>query len=312
MKLIISTYVNPDLDGVASAIVAAEYLVDDADARFEGRSTPEIAGVLSALNLAPYETHLFNEAQSPVRTMLVDCHHPAQLPKWLEPTSVTRVIDHHPDGSPEAFPNAAVQNERVGAAATLVAEAVANLGTGLGVLSASHAGLLACAIASNTLDFTAPSSTDRDLRAFDQLRLIASPDELDALLPSMAEWRSSILAGTTEAAVAHDVKVVESLVGPVAVSQLEADGARDLLTRTDLLEQVSALVEAHDSTASLLSLIDTSAGHTYLVSPDQSVRDLLTQLGPVDAAGIVELPFIALRKTHVIPALQGKSPIEPG
>ncbi len=304
--ILVTSYLNPDLDGVACGIAFAGYIAQrEAVAAFAGRYTTETTEVLKFLRLdAPPEVATRQREWDEV--VLVDCHHPAQLPHVSDLGLVTDIVDHHPDGDAAAFPNATVQNEVVGAAATLIAERIARDNGGLEVLPPPHAALLACAIASNTLDFSAASSTNRDRRQFDALRGRAGLEfVVDDVVVAMRAWRSVFLTLETEEAVQRDVKVIDCAFGRVAVSQLEGDGARLLLTRSDLRSAVDALGELFDVTATLLSLVDTASGTTSLVTGDPRVADrLLTSLGPtVLDDGTMELPFVALRKTHVVPAL---------
>ncbi len=304
---LVTSYVNPDLDGVACAVVYSTYLSGgDVVPRFVGSLTAETVGVLARLQVSDVILLDADDLPEVDEVVLVDCHHPAQLPHVDDLETVTQVIDHHPDGDAAAFPNALLQNEAVGAAATLVAERVALRDeAGLAGLTAEHAALLACAIASNTLDFAAPSTTDRDRATFDALASVAAPAvALEALLGDMRGWRQSFLSRSTDEAVGQDVKIVESAFGAVAVSQLEADGAGRLLDRPDLRAAVERLAERPGVVGSLLSLVDTAAGTTTLVSPDAQVREALMSLSPdvVDELTL-RLPIVALRKTHIIPAL---------
>lgn len=305
MKLVTS-YLNPDLDGVACAIVYSIYLSDDtALPRFAGRLNTETEGVLRRLRVAGSFLVDVRDSTPIDEVVLVDCHHPAQLPHIADLRKVVLIIDHHPDGDAAAFPNAVVRNEPVGAAATLVAERVAERRREARALRPEHAALLACAIASNTLDFAAPSTTDRDCSAFERLVVLARPlISVTMLQEDMRGWRRDFLTMSTIAAVNQDVKIIQSRFGPIAVSQLEADGASALHGRPDIREAVDKLARRGGVVGSLVSLVDTAARTTTLVSGDVRIRESLRKLGPevVDEVTL-RLHLVALRKTHIIPAL---------
>lgn len=302
---LVTSYINPDLDGVACGIVGAAHLFTGHEPGYAGTLAPEASEVLSHLGLEFPRVLLDRGDWDDV--VLVDCHHPAQLPHVRDLSRVTVVVDHHPDGDAAAFPLAEVQNEAVGAAATLIAERIAARPGGLARLSSAHAALLACAVASNTLDFSAPSTTSRDRAQFDSLRSIALPDvALDDLVLAMRRWRHGFLDLATEEAVSQDVKIIETPFGMVAVAQLEGDGARSLLHRTDLHFAVERLAHGTNLVASMLSLVDTSTSTTTFVTADKRVRSALMVLLPeVLDEWTLELSILALRKTHVIPALNG-------
>lgn len=307
MKLVTS-YINPDLDGVACAIGYSTYLSNgEFEPRFAGILNAETTGVLGRLGIS---NALLLDAENlpPIdEVVLVDCHHPAQLPHLSDLEAVTVIIDHHPDGDPGVFPCAAVQNEEVGAAATLVAEHIDTRDeAGVTALKAEHAALLACAIASNTLDFAAPSTTDRDRTMFKTLVALAkSRIAVPDLLDDMRAWRSTFLTQSTDDAVRQDVKIMETAIGYVAVSQLEGGGASQLLDRPDLLDAVERLGDQPDVAGALLSLVDTTAGTTTLLSSNGHILNALRSLSPeVIGEYTLRLSFIALRKTHIIPALR--------
>ncbi len=311
MKLVTS-YINPDLDGVACAIGFSTYLsAGDFEPRFVGSLNAETTGVLARIGVSDQLLLGTDNVPAFDEVVLVDCHHPAQLPHIIDRKAVTAVIDHHPDGDPDEFPCAVVQNEVVGAAATLIAEhIVARDEPGMTALTAEDAALLACAIASNTLDFAASSTTDRDRTMFQYLVKVADPRiEMSSLLHDMRAWRYTFLSQPTNEAVSQDVKIIECAIGRVAVSQLEGDGASKLLDRPDLLDAVRRLGDQPDLAGSLLSLVDTAVGTTTLLSGDESVRNALWSLSPeVIGECTLRLPIIALRKTHIIPALKASPP----
>lgn len=311
--MIVTSYVNPDLDGVACAIVYARYLTSEpALARFAGTFNTETTNVMSQLGLeGAAEASVSETPAGADDVVLVDCHHPLQLPRWVRPPAVSMIVDHHPDGDPAAFPHATIQNESVGAAATLIAEQVltesgGNQG-GSADISGRHCALLACAIASNTLEFAAPSTTDRDRLAYEKL-IAATPVDLrlNEIITAMRGWRRELLSGSTAAVVARDVKVVDSPPGRVAVAQLEAAGASEILDRRDLREALTDLRNKQDCDFVVLSLVDTDRGTTTLVVPDEKLRSVLLALAPTTVDGdTMLLDYIALRKTHLIPTLRG-------
>lgn len=271
---------------------------------FAGGPSAEAVGVLKQLGIHEVISWISPGSVDWDDVVLVDCHHPAQLPHVGNFDAVSVVIDHHPDGNVAAFPNASIQNEEIGAAATLVAERVIASSL-LSSLEPPHAALLAAAIASNTLDFVAPSTTDRDHTAFAALAARASPVvSLDDLLSAMKEWRQGFLSLTTLKAIEADCKLIETPRGQVAVSQLEGDDARLLADRPDMFDCISELVASTGAVTGVVSLVDTATGTTTLLTEDEHLQRLLMSLDPVPLRpATLVLPFIALRKTHIIPAL---------
>src|SRR5690242_13997944 len=120
----VTSYRNPDLDGVATALTLARYLNEregvNARATIVGRLDAETACAFGLIGLAPPEQVQVIPVDHDV--YLVDTHHLRQIEGFIEPSRVVGIIDHHPGGDPTAFPRARIINELVGAAATLVAE----------------------------------------------------------------------------------------------------------------------------------------------------------------------------------------------
>ncbi|QXF84287.1 DHH family phosphoesterase (plasmid) [Rhodococcus pyridinivorans] len=301
-----TSYINPDLDGVASAVVYASHLAAETiHPMFAGRPSAETKGVINRLGLGDALSWTGTESREWDDVVLVDCHHPAQLPHIANLNDVSVVIDHHPDGDATAFPRASIQNEVVGAAATLVAERIST-SSGSSSLDPAHAALLAAAIASNTLDFAAPSTTARDQAAYESLTLIAEPlVSLKNLREAMREWRQDFLSISIREAIEKDCKMIATAQGVIAVSQVEGDDARLLADDPDIFDQLKDAVASSNADAGLVSLVDTAANTTTLVTTDPKVRRALTQLNPTPRReGVMLLPFIALRKTHIIPAIK--------
>lgn len=298
MPDIIVSYRNPDLDGVACAIAIAMLEPGDWQPRLLGEVDAETAVVLSELGLAvPRPVKDWAEVGE---IWLVDTHHVPQLPDDLPRERVTRVTDHHTGGNPEAFLNAIVQNEAVGAAATLVAERCAARG---GDLPWPLGTLLQAAIVSNTLDFVAGATSNRDREAF---ALLAALEPLSpGLRLRMQEARRSILTLSSVAVVDKDCKLFETPRGKLLVSQVEAPGALELLQRGELGTTLLAASAARQARFALLNLVDTQACASALLSTSPELLAMLAgQIGGcIDAGGVLRVSRLLQRKTDIIPHL---------
>lgn len=298
MASIVFPYVNPDLDGVACAIAVAHWQGIPWEARTMGEFDEETRVVLARLGLplpqVPPDWRCVD------RIWLVDTHHPRQLPPDMLLDRVVRITDHHPGGEPDKFPNARIRNEPVGAAATIVTEMMLEGGA---PTPAAIAGLLQAAILSNTLGFQAPASSTRDRQAFD--RLAAAAPLPPGLAERMQEARRGILLLGTEDIVCRDVKVYHSSMGPMAVSQLEAPQALELLDRDDLAEALTALAAKHAAAGAILNLVDIPTGTSAIVASGARLSVALARhlALAVDGQGIIRAPRVLQRKTDIVPHL---------
>lgn len=295
---IVLPYVNPDLDGVACSI-ALEALEGRAYvARVAGNIDAETNAVLEFLSLAcPDTLGPWGEVQ---KIWLVDTHNPLQLPADLPGERVVRILDHHLDGDPTRYPNATIQNEMVGAAATLVAERYFEENV---EPTKAVAVLLQAAIASNTLSFAAQATSPRDRAAFARLGSIS---ELDGLLRQrMHTARREGVQLPTAQVIGKDQKQFQIGSGKVVISQVEAPFASDLVRRPDLLEALKNLQLMADANAALIVLVDTETKTSAILSTSEP---LLLRLADnlsysLDDNGVLWVPRLLQRKTDVTPAL---------
>ncbi len=160
-KIIITAYQNPDLDGTACAFGYAEFLQKNnknAVAAIFGTPHREAQFVLKKFNIPK-----LNDAEKIVaevdEIIIVDASDLRGLSDKIDPQKVTEIIDHRKVNEAHKFPQAKVQIELVGSAATLIAEKFYNNQT---TISEYSAALLYSAIVSNTVNFQARVTTKRD------------------------------------------------------------------------------------------------------------------------------------------------------
>jgi manganese-dependent inorganic pyrophosphatase len=295
---IVISYSNPDLDGVACAIGLAHQHKPVWSPHVLGDIDSETRTVLRRLGLTvPPAPPAWTDID---RIWLVDTHHPNQLPTDFPYNRVVRITDHHPGGAPEHFPNAEIENESVGAAATLVAEQmVATVDT----IPVAIARLLQAAILSNTLDFNAPSTSVRDQAMFAHLRKIAPlPSDV---IEAMAEARRSRLNMSSLAILESDVKSFDTPLGRITIAQVECGGALGLLDRRDLLPSLVQLRASHEAVAAILNLVDLDRNESALLGTDVAlIAHISAQLGvESDANGKVRIDRLLQRKSDIVPHL---------
>lgn len=290
---VVTPRASPDLDGTACAVAYAELLRArgmGARAWISGAPDPEAAYVVLRLSVA------LDQVPAPVgsRIVLVDASDVRGLPSPLDPRDVVEVIDHRlHHRATELFPNAAVQIEPVGAAATLIAERFQAAGLAPTVTAAQ---LLQAAIASNTQALRGSVTTDRDRLAFEALRALA-PLAPDLIEQQFHARRLSILADLG-AAIAAERKDFDDVEGPYAFSQLELPGARHLVEAS--LPWVGAL-----GPRALLNLVDVEVATSFLIAPDAGFRTWVERrTGLCFEGNVAECAGVLLRK-QIVARLEG-------
>lgn len=121
--ILITFYVNPDLDGVAGALAYGEFLQKtgrESVVGIIGEPHDEAKYILDRYNI-PYPQKIIN-ADNFDEVVLVDARDLNCLEGNIAPEKVVEIIDHRKINEADKFPNAKVQIELVGSAATLIAE----------------------------------------------------------------------------------------------------------------------------------------------------------------------------------------------
>lgn len=269
--ILVTSYINPDLDGVSSAIAMEEYLRlqgKEARAGFFGTPTFEARWLMKTfdMELPMNGADLLNEA---ISVLLVDTSTPLSIQDAFSPSLVTEIIDHHAhDPARDHFPNASQkQIELIGACATLVAERFKKSGF---TPSVNSARLLFGGIVSNTINFQATNTTNRDRAMAEWLKSIAELPE--NFVEQMFIAKSDLSGDLLRQAIVDDGTVKPYNGHRVGFYQLEVAGMEALLAaRGEEIQQI-LLQEQKEQTLefAILNGIDILAGTTTLVALDET------------------------------------------
>ncbi len=160
-KVLVTGYVNPDLDGTACAIAYAEFLTktnQHATAALFGTPQAEAQFVIDTFSI-PQPLSGEEALTATIKVVLVDASDTIGISNQIDPLQVIEIFDHRTLNEVDKFLNAKAHIVLVGSCATLVAEKFAE---GKVSLSKSSAALLYSAIVSNTVNFMANVTTERD------------------------------------------------------------------------------------------------------------------------------------------------------
>src|SRR3989344_8775262 len=155
---------------------------------------------------------------------LVDASDMAGMPSAIREEDVMEIIDHREvHRADELFPNAKIHIERVGSAATLIAEKYRSSEYSID----PHSGILLFgAIYSNTLNFQASITTERDKAAADWLRTqVAVPT---SLVDEMFAAKTRSISENLREALAIDAKQFTIGKYRIGIAQLEILGLQKL------------------------------------------------------------------------------------
>ncbi|WP_326943230.1 DHH family phosphoesterase [Amycolatopsis sp. NBC_01307] len=307
MAYIATTYVNPDTDGVAGCVALREL---SRELGFRERLTVILDGTINSethalFALAGLELPSIGMAALPqgvIAVALVDTHHLSQLPTWVAPALVKVIFDHHSHGDTNFFPAATIVNEKVGAACTLIAERYFEAGS---QISPATATALQGGILSNTLDFVAPSTTERDRAAFARLdEMTGRGAELRQVL---REERAAFINGTTSDILSSDVKVFRDSTTTIGMSQVEAPGASLIIQRDDFWESYDRESARLGLDILVVNLADLTASMSVIAVSDRRWQQRLNlEYRLVFDGGLAWTSELFLRKSHLVPLLTHK------
>jgi manganese-dependent inorganic pyrophosphatase len=300
--ILVTSYVNPDLDGVAGAIAYSEFLRTtgtDAVAGFIGELQDEAKYLLDRFHIA-YPDSIQN-ADPFDAVVLVDSSDPNELEGKIAVEKVVEIIDHRTVTEADKFPNAKAHIELVGAAATLVAERFMQRGAGISERSAT---LLCGAIISNTLNFKGSVTTDRDREAFAWLNHIARlpADFWRELFLAKSDLTGKKLAQRIESDFAWFVLGGKK----IGIAEIEMIGAKKLLDErgaeiVQVLERIKQDMQLDSIFQNTIELEDMK---TFLVATDIETQKLLENVLQVRFPGIVAERSEAIMRKQIVPLLK--------
>ncbi len=282
--VLVTAKINPDLDGVASALAYAEFT--GAFPAFFGKLQAEPEFVLKKLKIRP----VMNPLGSFSGFVLVDMSSTRGMPKVVDPKRVLMVIDHRPvdlNHVRRIFPNAKILIEPVGAAATIVAEMMKEIGR-------KTACLIYGAIISNTLNLRSKVTTERDLKVLERCRSICK--KAPKLAREMLVYKTEKYLSALEDAIRADFKEW----GPFGIAQLEVFGAEKFLERlNELIEILDKIRKEKKLEYTVLNIPDIKAGKTYVIFADQASAGFFGRvLGRSFRFPVAELDGCVLRKEY--------------
>lgn len=299
MEILVTAKVNPDLDGVACTL-AYSFLLTALGQKAEGA----LFGQLQA------ETLFFVEkfgAEIPVQTdsgsghwkqfVLVDASSMTGMPKVVTNEKVIEVIDHRETFSESEFPNAKVQNELVGAAATLVWERVTKAGVNL---PKELSLLIYGAIFHNSLNLLASNTTERDHKAVRELET-AYGFSRDTIA-EMFRYCTDSAFRNIEQAIRIDMK---EYLG-IGWGQLILSEVHDSASSKE--PEIEATLNAHSQqkglSFSFLNIIDVSTNESLLFCSSPSGKKLITKALGIEFAGDWARLTPALLRKQIMPLIK--------
>lgn len=300
--ILVTCYVNPDLDGIAGAIAYGEFLQKtgkDALVGIIGEPHDEAKYILDRFGFEYPQT--IKNADNFNEVILVDASDLNGLEGKVSAEKVVEIIDHRKVHEADKFPKAKAQIELVGAAATLVAEKFMKNNVDISKESAT---LVYGAIISNTLNFKGSVTTDRDKIVAKWLNKVAKlPEDFwKDLFIAKSDLSGNKLAERIEGDFAWFVMGDKK----VGIAQVEMIGAKKLVDeRSGEIVQVLEKIKKEMSLDFIFqNTIELDDVKNFFVVQDPETQKLLEKVLKVQFTGVVaEQPNLIMRK-QIVPLLK--------
>ena len=301
-----STYVIghkiPDSDSVCSPIALA-YLKtkmgEEAIPAIQGQLNPETAFILGKFGVATPEVKTSFAGES---VYLVDHSDLAQSPDDLKDAKVLGIVDHHKLGDVTTSEPLECWIRPVGCTGTIVKEMFDAAGV---EVPKDIAGLLLCAILSDTVIFKSPTCTPADKVAVEALAKIAGVDDVVALGVEMFNVKSAVAGTSIRDLVMRDYKDFNMGGKKVGVGQLEVvDLAIFDDIKADLLKDLSVLKAEGERHTVLLLLTDIMKEGSELLIASDDASMVEKAFSGTSADCKMWLEGVLSRKKQVVPFLE--------
>ena len=233
------------------------------------------------------------------KVILVDHNEKTQAVNGIEEAEILEIIDHHKIGSLETLSPIYFRNQPLGCSSTIIKKMYDENGVSI---PQNIAGLMLCAILSDTVIFKSPTCTEDDKKAVAKLAKIAGVDDVEALGIEMFKVKSAVDGTPMRDLVNRDYKDFNMNGNKVGIGQLEVvdlsilDKVKDGLQAE--IEKVKQEGGRH-SVFLLLTDIMKEGSEMLIASADPSVVE--KAFGKKPEGTKVWLDGVMSRKKQVVP-----------
>ena len=270
MSALILGHKNPDTDSIVSAIVCADLYKKrglDVVPAAQGKPAPETQFVLERFGFEAPEVVTSVAGRD---VYLVDFSDRAQAPADIDEANLKGIVDHHKLGDVTSSSPLECIIWTAGCTNTILKAMYDYCGI---EIPKNIAGIMLCAILSDTVIFKSPTTTDMDRKAAKELAEIAGVADLEALGMELFTAKSAV-AGCSPRDLM--MPAIEEELG-----RIRAEGRHSaLFLLTDIMKEGSRLVLASEDPARVAGAFG------------------------VEVSDFMWLPGVMSRKKQVVPALE--------
>ena len=272
-KRVVTSYEEPDLDGVSSMYAYSEYLNKKgiaSDYYIKGNPKKEVGIVCDQFDINLVGCNEISEEQEVV---VVDTNNLEEV-LFLKPEQIVEIIDHHSKNiSSEKCKNAKIHIERLGAVATLIAERFKNENI---PISREAAILLYYGIISNSINLKASITNEKDINMAKWLEEQCSDiskEKIAEIFTLKSKIEDSELRKEMEAEIAFDYDGKK-----MTVAQLEIANIEVFLKEKEekIIKELKLVKEEKNIDYIFINCIDILNGFNIVLIIDEDTKDLLS------------------------------------
>jgi len=299
MAVYVYGHKNPDSDSVCAAIALADLkskIGVEAVPVVQGELNPESNFILEKFGVSAPEIITSGAGK---QVILVDHSDLAQSLDDLKDAEILGIVDHHKLGDVTTTNPLECWIWPVGCTCTVLKAMYDFFGV---EIPKSIAGIMLCAILSDTVIFKSATCTDQDKEASDALAKIAGESDLAALGMEMFKVKSAVEGTPARELVLRDYKDFDMNGNKVGIGQLEVVDLAILdSVKPALADDIKALKTegGRHSVFLLLTDIMKEGSEMLIASDDESV--VQKAFGTAPEGGKVWLDGVMSRKKQVVP-----------
>ena len=293
---------NPDTDSIASAIAVADLMTKrgiEAVAAAQGKPTPETEFVLNKFGVkAP---QMLTDATGQ-KIILVDHSDLAQSLENLAKGEILGIVDHHKLGDVTTPNPLEIWVWPVGCSCTVITSMYEFYGI---EIPKAIAGILLCAILSDTVMYKSPTCTPADKKACEKLAKIAGVSDMMALGMEMFKVKSAVDGTPIRELVFRDYKDFKMSGTGVGIGQLEVVDLAILdKYKADLQADIAKVKSEKGLHSVFLLLTDIMKEGTEMLIVSDDVSVVEKAFGVKPSGTSVWLPGVMSRKKDVVPKFE--------
>jgi manganese-dependent inorganic pyrophosphatase len=301
-----STYIfghtNPDSDSIVGAISLAylkNKLGEDCIPSRQGEISPETEFILNRFGgkLPELKTSYAGE-----KVYLVDFSDLAQAPKDIKDSTILGIVDHHKLGDITTDTPLECWIRPIGCSNTVIKEMYDHYGV---EIPKDIAGMMMCAILSDTVIFKSPTCTKEDTKAVKELAQISRVEDYKALAMEMFIAKSAIEGASARDLNTRDYKAFDMNGTKVGIGQLEMVDISVLNDRiADLFADMKLMKQEEGLHTIIILLTDIMKEGSQLLCISDDVSKVEKAFNTKLQDNQAWLDGVLSRKKQIIPFLQ--------